>query len=173
MSAFTLSVTFLDHDQILPNRRPLPSLPHRRRAWHLPSMFQMGVHLPTHSPPGPGLPQHHTLPGPLGAEGGSPLAGGSPDERTLLQELPTEVQGDVLAVHHACARHGPSGRSQARGSAWPSLHIPPPPRLSLRPHVGDSKLAKDTEGRISGATPPGPQILLMSEADAHSLVTAA
>lgn len=162
-----LSVTFLDHDQILPNRRPLPPLPHRRCAWHLPSMSKWGRISPHTGPQAWACRSTTPCWDPWGQRWAphlarappQPLAGSSPDERALLQELPTEVQGDVLAVHHTCARHGPSGRSQARGSAWPSLHIPPPPRLSLRPHVGDSKLAKDMGGEDQwGNTswPPNP-----------------
>ena len=75
---------------------------------------------------------------------GSP--GSSPDERALLQELPAEVQGDVLAVHHTC-------RTQARRESEGTTRSQPLV-VPLTSHISHwaqvpTKLSEEKQARLA------------------------
>lgn len=54
------------------------------------------------------------------------LPGGLPDQSALLEELPAEIQGDILTVYHTLVRHRPSGPRRALCFP-PGFHSPSQP----------------------------------------------
>lgn len=79
-------------------------------------------------------PSSHPRPLGEGLVPASAAPGSSPDQSALLEELPAEVQGDVLTVHHTLERHKhirtlvvpetPPCPPEGRLASRPALHCP-------------------------------------------------
>lgn len=96
-TAPVLSRLSLGDGQLVPNSsRPQPELLKSRPGPAFCSFTPLSV------PVTKLRPERHSQAGVPGPQQEARTAPGSPDECTLLQELPAEVQRDVLTVHHTC-----------------------------------------------------------------------
>lgn len=85
-------------------------------------------------------------------------ARGLPDQSALLEELPAEIQGDVLTVYHTLVRHRPSAPAGPSASLQAST-LPRSPR-DIEPHEGQREGQREETQRDNTApAPAGPDVL--------------